>query len=340
MSQANMGLFHVSATQRELARSARDIFAAAMTSDDVWASLGDSGFLGAAVCQGDGGLGLSWAELALLTEEAGNLLLPGPVIESLWVGIPALAALSSAADADDLTAAIEGRTVVTVVDHTKRGSHLGQAAFAVIPGENADLVVDAAAFGPIIPVGTSDPIEVSGRASKIDISGGRSLQLLGGVGALPLARLGAAAHLNGVSRWLLTESVRHAGDRHQFGVAIGSFQALRHRLADAHVELEFARSAVLSAACDVDEREQTTSTAILAAGITSRRAFELAHSAALQTHGGMGFTWEHPLHRWLKRGMTVAAQFGTRRELEISLGRQLLTEVVSHPRQTPPPPHI
>ena len=193
MSHAAMGLFRVSAEQHQLARSARDIFAAAMTSDDIWASLGDSGFLGAAIDQGHGGLGLSWTELALLTEEAGDLLLPGPIIESLWVGIPALSSLSSADDTEALTAAIEGRAVVTVVDHTQRGSHLGQAAFAVIPGDNADLVVDAAAIGPVIPVGTSDPIEVSGRASQIDITVGRSVQLLGGVGALPLARLGSAA---------------------------------------------------------------------------------------------------------------------------------------------------
>lgn len=340
MTRTDMELFHVSAEQRQLALSARDIFAAAMTSDDVWASLGDSSFLGATVDQAHGGLGLSWAELALLTEEAGDLLLPGPVIESLWVGIPALASLSPADGAAELAAAIEGRVVVTVIDRTRRGSHLGQAAFAVVPGEQGDLVVDAGAFGPITAVGTSDPIEVSGRAERLDKTGGRPLQPLGGVGALPLARLGAAAHLNGISRWLLANSVRHASERHQFGVAIGSFQALRHRLADAHVELEFARSVVLSAACDVDEREAGASTAILAASITSRRAFELAHSASLQIHGGMGFTWEHPLHRWLKRGMTIAARFGTRREIEITVGRQLLSAVASQPRQTPPPPHI
>ncbi|OMQ16142.1 hypothetical protein A7K94_0204530, partial [Modestobacter sp. VKM Ac-2676] len=90
---------------------------------------------------------------------------------------------------------------------------------------------------------------------------------------LTRGRLGAAAHLLGTTRRLLELTLAHATDRTQFGVPIGSFQAVRHRLADVHVELDLARSAVWSAACELEEGLPSADTAVLCAAVTARRAF-------------------------------------------------------------------
>ena len=209
----------------------------------------------------------------------------------------------------------------------------------VVPGEDGDLVVDAAALGSLEPVATADPWERSWRVLRLD-------RVLGtpvpghGVGALALGRLGGAAYLLGVTRWLLETAVAHATARTQFGVPIGTFQAVRHGLADVHVELEFARSAVWAAAGEVEGLAASAGTAVLAAAVQARRAFALADRHCLQVHGGVGFTWEHPLHLYLKRGQTVAARFGRTRDLAAALGDQVLAEAGLAPRSVPPRPSI
>ena len=135
-------------------------------------------------------------------------------------------------------------------------------------------------------------------------------------------------------------TVAHTTDRRQFGAPIGSFQAVRHRLADVHVELEFARSAVWSAACEVEQGAPSATTAITCAAIVARRAFALADRHSLQLHGGIGFTWEHPLHVHIERGHTLASRFGTRRALEEELGAALLAGSARAPRSRPPRPSI
>ena len=340
MTHHTMPLFHVSVEQRELARSARPIFQGATATADPgasWQQLGASGFLGAALPTAAGGLGLSCAEMALLTEEAGTLILPGPVVESLWVGIPA--AFGGVGE-EVLQPLLRGETYSVVVDRSLRGPDLDRAACVVVPTQEGDELFPASALGRLDAIPTSDPLERSFRLRAAPAGGGQRVAPLHGVGAVTLGRLGAAAYLNGVSRWLLDQTVAHTSERQQFGVPIASFQTVRHRLADLHVELEFARAACLSGACLVDEQSPEAAVAVDSLSIAARRAFALAHRHALQAHGGMGFTWEHPLHRRLKRGMTMSARFGTRRELESSLGRRLLAKVTSAPRETPPPPPI
>jgi alkylation response protein AidB-like acyl-CoA dehydrogenase len=225
------------------------------------------------------------------------------------------------------------------VDDGLAGPHLDAAAVVVVPGETGDRLVDAAALGPLEPAATADPGEPAWRAPHLDRGAGIPVPR-DGVGALALGRLGGAAYLLGVTRWLLGTSVAHATARRQFGVPIGSFQAVRHALADVHVELEFARSAVWAAAGEVEARTPSAGAAVLAAAVQARRAFALADRQCLQVHGGLGFTWEHPLHLHLKRGQTVAARFGRSRDLAAVLGEQVLAAARSAGRSVPPRPSI
>nr|WP_246405645.1 acyl-CoA dehydrogenase family protein [Modestobacter versicolor] len=344
-----MLLFRPTADQLELASSAGAVFAAAARAstsaggdpgpDAGWRLLGESGFLGAGVPEQQGGLGLPPSDLALLCEEAGSALVPGPVVETLWVVAPALAALGPAG-ADQLASVLAGNTWGTVVDEALRGPELDSAAVVVVPTASGDVVVPAGAVTGRAPVPTADLLERSSQGTSVDLAAGRPVPALAGVGALTLGRLGGAAVLVGTTRRLLELAVAHATDRTQFGVPIGSFQAVRHRLVDVHVELEFARSAVWSAACEVEAGLPSAATSVLCAAVTARRAFALADRHCLQVHGGIGFTWEHPLHVHLKRGHTFAARSGTRRSLEALLGEQLLASVAGTPPGAPPRPAI
>jgi alkylation response protein AidB-like acyl-CoA dehydrogenase len=349
MTAGEMRLFRPTAGQHELASSAGAVFAAAARAatssaagpgpDAGWRLLAESGFLGAGVPEEQGGLGLPASDLALLSEEAGAALVAGPVVETLWVAAPALAALGPDA-AGELASVLAGEAWCTAVDEDLRGPDLDSAAAVVVPGAAGDAVVPADAVVGRAPVPTADRLERSFQGSSVDLGTGRRMPPLAGIGALTLGRLGGAAYLLGITRRLLELAVAHATDRTQFGVPIGSFQAVRHRLADVHVELDFARSAVWSAACEVEEGAPSAATAVLCAAVAARRAFALADRHCLQVHGGIGFTWEHPLHVHLKRGHTFASRFGTRRSLERLLGEQLLAAVAELPPGAPPRPAI
>jgi alkylation response protein AidB-like acyl-CoA dehydrogenase len=333
-----MRLFRPTAAQRELVAGAQAVFADAAGAGSGWRAIADSGLLGALVPEEAGGLGLAPSDLALLTEEAGCLLVRGPLVETAWMAVPALAAVGAPA-AGTLAAVLAGEALASAVDDTLRGPDLDSAAVVVVPGETGDRVVDAAALGPLEPAAGADAGERSWRAPHLDRTAGIPVPAHG-AGALALGRLGGAAYLLGVTRWLLETSVAHATARTQFGVPIGSFQAVRHGLADVSVELEFARSAVWAAAGEVEEQAASAGEAVLAAAVQARRAFALADRHCLQVHGGLGFTWEHPLHLYLKRGQTVAARFGRSRDLAAALGDQVLAAARSAGRSVPPRPSI
>jgi alkylation response protein AidB-like acyl-CoA dehydrogenase len=335
---APMRLFRPTAAQRELVDGARAVFAAATGDGPGRRAVAESGLLGALVPEDDGGLGLLPSDLALLTEEAGFLLVRGPLVETAWMATPALAAAGPSA-AGTLAAVLAGEALASAVDDTLRGPDLDAAAVVVVPGETGDLLLDAAALGPLEPAATADPEGRFWRAPHLDRAAGTPVPQ-DGAGALALGRLGGAAYLLGVTRWLLETSVAHATARTQFGVPIGTFQAVRHGLADVCVELEFARSAVWAAAVEVEQQSPSARTAVLAAAVQTRRAFALADRQCLQVHGGVGFTWEHPLHLHLKRGQTVAARFGRSRDLAAALGDQVLVAARSAGPSVPPRPSI
>jgi alkylation response protein AidB-like acyl-CoA dehydrogenase len=133
----------------------------------------------------------------------------------------------------------------------------------------------------------------------------------------------AAAESVGAAAAVLDLACAYAAQRRQFGQTIGSFQAIRHLLADMYVKVESSWSSVLYAAAALDEREpDSMQTASIAKADAGRATHEVAHGA-LQVFGGIGFTAEHPAHRFLRRIAVRSGQFGTPREHERSLGRSL-----------------
>jgi alkylation response protein AidB-like acyl-CoA dehydrogenase len=136
-----------------------------------------------------------------------------------------------------------------------------------------------------------------------------------------------AAEAVGAAATMFELAREYASQRRQFGRTIGSFQAVRHLLADQYVQLESAWSSVLYAAASLDEREPDAARTVSIAKAYAARATQSVAHGALQVFGGIAFTAEHPAHRYLRRIVVRGTHFGSARDHERNLGRTLAREV-------------
>jgi hypothetical protein len=119
-------------------------------------------------------------------------------------------------------------------------------------------------------------------------------------------------------------AVQYASEREQFGRKIGSYQAVAHSIVDAYVQVELARSLAYWAAWAVAEHDEQADLAVAAANARATDAAVLACEKSIQAHGGIGFTWEHPLHRYYKRALALQAALGYAREHRAEIAARLL----------------
>ncbi|MFF3059134.1 acyl-CoA dehydrogenase family protein [Streptomyces sp. NPDC057909] len=274
----------------------------------VWGELGVAGFFALRLPEAEGGVGLGLPEAVLLFEEAGRVLLPGP-----------LAATHLAAGA--VKGAAEGGTVVAVLDEGRPVAHLGaaDALIAVVRGEVR--VLEGAALRALVrgaarPVRSLDPLTPLHRVTAPAALG----DPLPGAGAARFRRegtlLSAAEQLGSAAR-TIEMAVQHARGREQFGSPIGAFQAVKHLCAQMLVRAELARAAVYAAAVTADPVE------IAGAKLLADEAAVRNARDCLQVHGGMGFTWEADVHLHLKRAWLRAGQWLTAAEAEEALAADL-----------------
>jgi len=136
--------------------------------------------------------------------------------------------------------------------------------------------------------------------------------------------LGTAAQLVGLARRMLDLTVEYAKERKQFGVPIGSFQAVKHHLADSRIAIEFARPLVYRAAWSVTEGDPDASTHVSMAKALASDAAVLTASQALQCHGAIGYSYEYDLHLFMKRAWALAATWGDAAWHRARVGRAIL----------------
>jgi alkylation response protein AidB-like acyl-CoA dehydrogenase len=251
--------------------------------DDRWSELAELGWLDVAEA------GLGFVEEALLLEELGYACYPGPYIATVGFALPWLSAEQRAR-----VAAGEERWSVDV-DYVP---WLGTVDFVVSDGGTA-----YPARGE--EVASVDPSRPFGRLEKADG------QPLAGNRNLPRARTASAAEALGVAQRALDLGVEHAKTRMQFGKPIGTYQAVSHPLAQTYTDVELARSLVYWAAWCVAEEDERAPVAAAAAKAFATEAAVTACERSVQVHGGIGFTWEHPLHRFYKRALWLEG-FGLR----------------------------
>jgi alkylation response protein AidB-like acyl-CoA dehydrogenase len=250
--------------------------------DDRWPELAELGWLGVSVGEAEGGAGLGFVEEAILLEELGYALYPGPYLAT--VGF-ALASLGP----DDRAAVAAGRT------------RWSAEIRGLVPWlRSVDRVVDTDGLAheakgeELVSVDPSRPLGRLERTNGTTLPGRRDI---------PRARAAMAAEALGVAQRVLELGVEHAKTREQFGKPIGVYQAVSHQLADTYADVELARSLVYWAAWCVAEDDDQAPVAAAAAKAFAAEAAVRACERSIQVHGGTGFTWEHPLHRFYKRAL-------------------------------------
>jgi len=270
---------------------------------DLWLQLGSMGVLGIVAPEGAGGLGLTEVDLVLLLEETGRVALPGPVVEHAAVGVPLLASAGSAS----VGPAIGGGVAVTFSDDAARIGWGAVADVVLVGAGDTVRVVDVLASTPL------ESVDRSRRDVAAPAATGPVLAVPAGAAALAIDRavLGSSAQQCGLAARMIEMTVDYTTTRRQFGVPIGSYQAVKHHLADALLLLEHARPAVYRAAWSCAVGASTRGRDVSMAKVMADRAAAGAARAALQCHGAIGYTWEHDLHLWMKRVWVLERLWGT-----------------------------
>jgi alkylation response protein AidB-like acyl-CoA dehydrogenase len=260
----------------------------------VWDSLDAMGVLSLLLPEGVGGLGLDETFLVPILEEAGRVALPHPIVETAMVAAPLLGAASGGLVTTDL-----GGPLVPCAADADR---------LLLTSAEGLVVVERAAVSTE-PV---DTVDRARRAARVRRDGGQLLTDDPAVTALAVDRgaLGTAAVLVGLGQAMLDLTVGYVRERQQFGQPVGSFQAVKHNLADAALALEFARPAVWRAAWSVARDEPTRARDVSMAKAMASDAAELVGRQALQCHGAIGYTVEADLHLYLKRTWALARSWG------------------------------
>ena len=269
----------------------------------LWRKLGEIGVLGVLAPESQGGLGGDYLDLVLLLEETGRAALPEPIVEHAAVAMPRL---------DDATSAAAGEVTV-VAAHSRNVLYLDRAELVLLD----DHVVEAASLP------RTRRRSVDGSRRIFDIERGNVLLV---ADAYLRGALGTAAQLVGLAQHLLDVSVEYAQQRHQFGAPIGSFQAIKHKLSDVRLALEFARPVVYRAAYSVARVDPDRSMHVSMAKAYASDAALLAARHALQVHGAIGYSFEHDLHLWMKRAWALAADWGDAAHHREEVGRAILEQ--------------
>ncbi|MEV6528572.1 acyl-CoA dehydrogenase family protein [Streptomyces sp. NPDC051639] len=271
----------------------------------LWRELGEAGFFSLRLPEADGGVGLGLPEAVLAFEEAGRVLLPGPLVATHL----AAGEVAGAATGETVVTAVYGGLVEWLDEsdavRDAAGSTAGDGAAGAVPLTSVDPLTPLHRVPgglPVDPPGDASPTSPAGPTGPSD----------------PLATLLTAAEQLGNAARTCEAAVQHARTREQFGQPIGAFQAVKHLCAQMLVRVELARAAVYAAAVTADPMD------IAAARLLADDAAVRGARDCLQVHGGMGFTWESDVHLYLKRAWVRTRRGGSATESEELLADDLV----------------
>lgn len=262
----------------------------------IWARLSDLGVTALAVPEEFDGLDAHPVDLVVACERLGRWCVPGPVAESIAVAPILLGG-------DERCAGLASGDLIATA-----------ALPPVVPraadAEFADLLLlasDSAVADAVAGAGHAS-VDPTRRLYEVVVQGDRRPAAVGA--AFDAGVLAVAAQLIGAGQAMLDMSVRYATQRSQFGRLIGSYQAIKHKLADVHIALELARPLVYGAAVSVGSGSADTPRDVSAAKAAAAEAAMACARAALQTHGAIGYTAEHDLSQWLLKVQALHSAWG------------------------------
>ncbi|MFJ8816448.1 acyl-CoA dehydrogenase [Amycolatopsis thermoflava] len=320
---------------RALAASVRDVLTdrdalgaarAALECDEpgtppFWKDVVQLGWLGLAVGEDYGGQGFGLPELAVVTEELGRVVAPGAFVPTA-IAISAIQFAASAEDRAVLLPELCGGAATAAVglhgDLRRDGSTVSGDAGPVFGGAEADVLLLAADDdlvvvrpGPQVTVAPVRDLDLTRRGARVTCRDAVAEAVLPGARhtARVLARVLTAAEAAGGARACTERAVAYAAEREQFGRPVGSFQAVKHLCADMLVDVELATAAAWDAARAGVEGPEAGLAAAVAAEV-ALGAFVRVAERGIQVHGGIGFTWEHDAHLYLRRALALRGAFG------------------------------
>jgi alkylation response protein AidB-like acyl-CoA dehydrogenase len=307
--------------------------------DELWTQMVELGWPALTVPERDGGLGLGFVELAVVVEELGRVVAPGPFLATVTQFVPAVrhagtpeqqARFLGPVAAGDVTGtlavggdvvavpAADGWSLTGTVHHVVDGARADEVAVAARVDDGWGLFVVPAVAIRSIP---QQSLDQSRQLATVALDGAhvdsdRALGVPGGAEtaldrAVEEAIAALALEMVGTCQSIFDVALNHVKERHQFGVPIGSFQAIKHKFADMLIALERARACAYFAAATVAEEDDRRPLAIAMAKATAGDAQRLIAQEGIQIMGGIGYTWEHDMHLYVKRAKAGDALLGT-----------------------------
>ncbi len=313
---------------------------------ELWSKMAEQGWMGLTVPDEYGGLGESWLTVAALFEELGRGIVPGPFLATVGLAAPTLA---KAGNADQkarwLPSIAEGQTKATVaylepvvsyeldsIKTTASGTdgkyNLNGTKMFALDADVADIIiVSAKENGNLglflvekgangLKVETLEGMDLTRRITRITLDNTPAEKLDGGEAraalehGLACASFALSAESVGGMQWVLDTSVAYAKTREQYGRLIGSYQAVAHPLVDRLLDLTSSRSAVFNAAYALDHRPDEIPEAISMVKAQASDSYRQMGYTGIQTHGGIGFTWEHDMQLYFRRASGAWSLFG------------------------------
>jgi alkylation response protein AidB-like acyl-CoA dehydrogenase len=272
---------------------------------ELWRSMVDQGWVGIEVDEARGGVGLGAVEAAILAEEVGRHAAPAPFVPAVL----ALDALTTAGEDTWVERLLGGDVIACVAWDVRAPVPYAPVADVAIVCANDGVFVQELAVKPA----REPAMDLTRVLGWLPFDPSQARQIGDAAARERLLDRGAtftSADLLGSASRALDMAVEYAKDRVQFGRPIGSFQAVKHRCADMLVDVEGMRSTVYWAAWCIGADDPDASVAASTTKVWCGDASKRVMASSLQVHGGIGFTWEHDLHFFLKRSQLDQLEFG------------------------------
>ncbi|PPR60724.1 MAG: Acyl-CoA dehydrogenase [Alphaproteobacteria bacterium MarineAlpha4_Bin2] len=321
----------------------------------LWNGMAELGWMGAVVPEQYGGTGLTHEDLCIIAEEVGRSIAPTPFSSSVYLATEALLLAGSDEQKDDyLPRVVSGDVIgcfayaegirkptLESISTTYADGKLIGEKYPILDGDVADFAIVLAKTPvgePVLTIASLDDVPIQ-TIETIDPSRSHGRLHFEGTPANEIGKIGdgwnlaerlldraailfAFEQLGGAQR-CLEMATEYAKERHAFGRPIGSFQAIKHKLADVFIATELARSHAYYGAWALTTDAPDLPLAAAAARVAASRAYYLAASENIQTHGGMGFTWELDCHLYYRRAKLLNLALGGERRWKHKLVARL-----------------
>lgn len=284
-------------------------------SENLWSQLSEMGLTGMLVAEEHGGLGMNEEDFILIAEECGRVALPEPLVENAMVAVPLLQALNHERTNPYLEKIVSGECKVAIghsINLLVSDAHIADLFLLENKGELHALTKEH------VTLTTQESVDPSRKLFKVEWTPSKETCVASGDAAKNLLQatlnrgaLAVAAQHLGLAQAMVAQCVAYTAERKQFGQAIGTFQAVKHHMANVAVKYEFAKAVIYRASNSVATQHIHAAAHVAHAKIAASEAALLAAKHGIQVHGAMGYTWEVNLHIWMKRAWALDNSWGT-----------------------------